>query len=55
MNSLLPLCDHRQFTELVQHVGLSGMFKELFVDPLIVNGLNGGKLQYSCSDKMDMY
>jgi hypothetical protein len=54
INSCLSLRDHRQFTDLVQHVGLSWMFKVLFVDLRTVIGLNGVKLQYSCSDKMYM-
>jgi len=54
MNSHLSLCDHRWFTELVHHVGLRWMFKELFVASFIVNGLNGAKLQYCCSDKVDL-
>jgi hypothetical protein len=41
IKSRLSLCDHHQFTELVHNVGLSGMFKELFVYRLTVNGLNG--------------
>ena len=54
MNWRLSLCDHRRFTEPVHHVGLSGMFKELLVESLTVNGLSGGELQYSCSDKIDL-
>lgn len=44
MNWHLSLYDHRRFTELINHVRLRRKFKELFVDPLNINGLNGGKL-----------
>jgi len=54
MNSRFSLCDHRWFTKLIQHVGMSWKFKELLVDPLTVNGFNGGKLHYFCSYKIDI-
>jgi hypothetical protein len=47
MNSRLSFRDHRRFTELMHYLGL-------FVESLTLNGLSGGKLQYCCSDKIDL-
>jgi len=53
MDVSLSLCDHRQITELMHRVGLRWKFIELFIYWLTVNGLNGGKLQYCCSGRID--
>ena len=48
------LCDHSQFTEVGTACGVQLKVQTAICRPTYFNGLNGGKLQYCCSDKIDI-